>query len=275
MPELPEVETICRALKPCLSGKKILRVETHVPRLRSPLDENGLNNSLAGKRVTAVRRRAKYIIVETDGGSGALIHLGMTGTLAIHQSSSQLDKHDRAVLKLEGAVELRLHDPRRFGLLERFALESPGQDPACLAGLGPEPLSTDFSGTYLFDETRGRKRPIKQLLLEQDFVAGVGNIYDCEALFRSRISPKRQACRLTQKECDTLAGEIKAVLKESIKRGGTTLNDYRKLDGSEGAYALRLLVYGREGEPCPTCGKPVARFAQGGRSTFWCGHCQR
>ena len=270
MPELPEVETTRRGVEPHLVGRTVRRLLVHEPRLRWPVPD--AVRALEGARVSAVRRRAKYLLIDVPAGS-AIVHLGMSGSLRLAEPGAERRKHDHVELELDSGAVLRYHDPRRFGCL----LWQPGSAPAhaLLASLGPEPLSDDFDGERLFAATRGRDVPIKVLIMNARVVVGVGNIYASEALFAAGVRPGRAARRVTRAEAVRIADAIKAVLARSIEEGGTTLRDFVGGDGSPGYFAQRLAVYGRGGEPCRTCGTAVGQRVLGQRSTFWCGACQR
>lgn len=274
MPELPEVETITRALRPHLEGARILGVTTHVPRLRTPLDLEH-RPELVGHRILALRRRAKYLIAELDGPCCLVLHLGMTGSFRIVPPATPLTAWEHVVWQLDTGCEWRFNDPRRFGSAELHPLPVPGGEPACLAGLGPEPLGPAFSGAALHAACAGRRSAIKPLLMDPRIVVGVGNIYASEALFRAGIRPQTPAGRLSHTRCDRLAAAIVEVLREAIAFGGTTLVNFKTVDGSEGRFRRRLLVYGRGDEPCTRCATGrIRRAVLGGRSTWWCPHCQ-
>ncbi len=276
MPELPEVETVCRALRPHLLGKIIRQVEITVPSLREPLDLPALRRAVKNRKILDVRRRAKFIIVELTGRRALLLHLGMTGAFRICPLAEKPDAHDRVLWTLSGKRSWRLHDPRRFGCVKACRLERAGAWPAELDYLGPEPLGDSFNTGFLFQITRKRQRSIKLLLMDQKIVAGIGNIYASEALFRAGVRPGRACGRLTRRECRGLVRACKAVLRESIQAGGTTISDFRSVDGSEGRFKRKLDVYGRADEACHRCRKgTIRRIVQGGRSTYYCPRCQR
>lgn len=278
MPELPEVETVCRALRPHLLGRRIEAVAVLTARLRHELDAADLRAQVTGRSIEAVRRRGKYLIVALSGGRGLLLHLGMTGAFTVCEPGTPADKHLRVTFTLSDQRSWRFTDPRKFGMLRVCELSSPHADPAELAHkLGPEPLSDAFSAAYLTAGARASTKPIKNLLMEQAFVAGVGNIYASEACFRAGIRPQRRGNRLTRAECARLAAEVKGVLEEAILCGGTTISDFRAPDGSTGRFHVALQVYGRKDQPCLRCGKPhqIQRLVQAGRSSFFCPNCQR
>jgi formamidopyrimidine-DNA glycosylase len=225
---------------------------------------------LAGQRITAVRRRAKYLLFDTDAGS-ALLHLGMSGSLRVLPAATPVKAHDHVDLALDSRRVLRFTDPRRFGCL---LWQAPGTTHELLRDLGPEPLSPDFSGDTLFALSRGRKAPVKTFLMDQRVVVGVGNIYAAEALFEAGISPLRAAGKVSRERYGRLSDAVKRILAYAIDRGGTTLRDFIRPDGEPGYFELELAAYGRGGEPCPRCGRPLKHAAIGQRATVWCGHCQ-
>jgi len=271
MPELPEVETTRRGLEPLLSGQTIRSLEVRQPRLRWPVPPE-LPARLAGARVRRLSRRAKYLLLETDQ-SGALLHLGMSGSLRYCAADTPLRRHDHLILQLENGFQVRLHDPRRFGCC--LALPPDGAPHPLLVGLGPEPLGPDFDGDWLFRRSRGRRGPVKAFIMDQAIVVGVGNIYATEALFLAGIRPGRAAGRVTRAEYRRLAEHIRAVLEAAIEQGGTTLRDFRREDGSHGYFAQTLRVYGRAGLPCPACGNPLRTRRIGQRASSYCPACQK
>lgn len=274
MPELPEVEVLRRSLEPRLVGEQVRRVEVRSPALREPLDREGLERHLAGRRIERLDRRAKYLLVEVDGGSTLAVHLGMSGRLTLGPSEAAPEPHEHLALHLAGGSKLRLRDPRRFGnafTLPTDTLESERH----FVHLGMEPLSEDFCGEALRAAARGRRGPVKSFLMDARIVVGLGNIYVCEALFRAGIHPTRSVARIAAERWDRLARAVVAVLEDAIAEGGTTLNDFRDGAGDSGYFQVSLQVYGREGKPCPRCGRPIRRRVQGNRSTFYCPGCQR
>lgn len=274
MPELPEVEVLRRSLEPLLVGDSVSRVEVRSPGLREPLDREGLSRRLSGRRIEGLSRRAKYLLVGLSGGSTLAVHLGMSGRLTLAGGDAPAEPHEHLALHLASGRKLRLRDPRRFGLA--FALPTDGL-PADrhFAHLGVEPLSGAFSGKALQRFARGRRAPVKSFLMDARIVAGVGNIYACEALFRAGVHPSRSVARISRERWDRLAAAVVAVLSDAIAEGGTTLNDFRNGSGESGYFQVSLSVYGRQGEPCPGCGAPVRRSVRGNRSTFYCPRCQR
>ena len=270
MPELPEVEVTRRGIEPHLTGRVITGAVVRNAGLRWPVPR-GLAKTLRGLRIEAVKRRAKYLLL--DCGTGHLIlHLGMSGSLRITGAKEQPSRHDHFDLEL-GDTVLRLRDPRRFGavLWER----GPVERHRLLRDLGPEPLEKQFGGAQLFAATRGRAAAIKPVLMDSHLVVGVGNIYASESLFLARINPKTAARRLGRGRCDRLAEAVRSVLNQAIRAGGSSLRDYVQSDGSFGCFQVECAVYGRAGEPCRSCGGPIRQIAQGQRSTYYCPHCQR
>jgi formamidopyrimidine-DNA glycosylase len=268
MPELPEVEVTRRGLAPHLVGRRISAVAVREPRLRWPIPRSV--RALAGKRVRAVRRRGKYLLV--DCGDGHLIlHLGMSGSLRLVPQGTPAGKHDHFDLLFDKKC-LRLRDPRRFG-----AVLWTGRDPAqhpLLAHLGVEPLSPALTGARLHRLSRGLRIPVKQFLMDAKRVVGVGNIYASESLFRAGIDPRKRSRKLSLQECETLATEIKRTLRAAIKAGGSSLRDFVGSDGESGYFQNRALVYDRAGMPCRRCRTPIRRIVQGARATYYCPDCQ-
>jgi formamidopyrimidine-DNA glycosylase len=267
MPELPEVETTVRGLERVLHGRRIARVEARRPDLRRALPHD-LGQRLTGARVAGLRRRAKYGLIDTDRGDTLVFHLGMSGRWRI--DPTELEKHDHLLIETDEGRRLALNDPRRFGSLDLVRTVALENWPP-FAALGPEPL--DITAAELKRRLAGRSAPIKLLLLDQRIVAGLGNIYVCEALFRARIHPKRAGGSIGTERLKRLVEAVHAVLAEAIAAGGSTLRDFAAPDGELGYFSKKFLVYDREGEPC-ACGGVVKRFVQGGRSTFYCPRCQ-
>lgn len=270
MPELPEVETTVRGLARYLEGERIVRVTVNRPDLRRPFPPE-LVQALTGARVTGLGRRAKYGLIHTDRGSTMIFHLGMSGRWRIEPEAP--DRHDHLVLETGSSHTLALNDARRFGSVDLAETETLEAWPA-FAALGPEPLGEALTVGHLLDAFRGRAAPVKPLLLDQRIVAGLGNIYVCEALHRAHIRPDRAAGTILRKAMERLVPAIKDVLAESIAAGGSTIRDYAQPNGELGYFAASWQVYGREGEACG-CGGSVQRLVQGGRSTFWCRKCQK
>ena len=269
MPELPEVETTCRGIAPHILDRKVRDVIVRESRLRWPVPPQ-LRQTLAGARFTAVNRRAKYLLLETDKGI-LMVHLGMSGSLRIMPADTPPLFHDHVDVVLDDGRCLRYHDPRRFGSFHWLESE---QHPL-LDHLGPEPLSETLSGAYLYERSRGRRIPVKQFIMDGKVVVGVGNIYANEALFMAGIHPARAAGRIAEVRYEQLATAIKAVLGDAIEQGGTTLRDFVGGDGSPGYFAQQLRVYGRNGKPCRRCRTVLKEIRQGGRSTVMCSQCQR
>ncbi len=287
MPELPEVETVRRGLEPVMAGQTIAAADIRRPDLRWPFPQD-MAARLTGARVDALRRRSKYILADLDRGETLIIHLGMSGRMLIDTGAGPASpadflhdratpgKHDHVILTMSGGARITFNDARRFGAMDLW----PTADlPAhrLLAHLGPEPLGNAFSGPYLAGQLKGRRTPIKAALLDQRVVAGLGNIYVCEALWRARLHPARQAGRIAAAKAEALAAPIRAVLEEAIAAGGSSLRDYRQTDGELGYFQHSFSVYGREGEPCRRegCGGTIRRIIQSGRSSFYCPRCQR
>jgi formamidopyrimidine-DNA glycosylase len=270
MPELPEVETTVRGLRPVLEGQRIVSVEARRPDLRWALPVD-LRQRLTGATVTALGRRAKYGLIDTDRGDTVVFHLGMSGRWRI--DPDEIGAHDHLLIDAGSGRRLALNDPRRFGSLDLVRTEAlASHEP--FRRMGPEPLSPEFDAAALARALQGRAAPIKALLLDQRIVAGLGNIYVCEALHMAGIAPGRAGGRIGRDRLVRLVQAIKTVLLAAIEAGGSTLRDYARPDGELGYFSKEFLVYGREGELC-RCGAPVRRRAEGGRSTFYCGRCQR
>ena len=269
MPELPEVETTVRGLEPVLQGQRLTHVVTRRGDLRRPFPDD-LAQRMTGATVTSLGRRAKYGLIDTDRGDTMIFHLGMSGRWRV--DPSELEKHDHLVIDTASGRRVALNDPRRFGSVDLVPTAKIDDFPAFKA-LGPEPLGPDLTGGYLKRALKGRVASIKLMLLDQRIVAGLGNIYVCEALYAARISPKREAGRVSLARLDRLVVEIRAVLESAIEAGGSSLRDFAHPDGNLGYFSKQFLVYGREGQPCG-CGGTVKRYAEGGRSTFWCPACQ-
>ena len=270
MPELPEVETTRRGLAPHLQGRRIAQVTLYRDSLRWPIPPE-LPGLLHLQAVTDIRRRAKYLLLDTDRGS-ALWHLGMSGSLRVLPGDTPLRAHDHVDLCLDNGQVLRLNDPRRFGAV---LWQPAGTTHELLAGLGPEPLSDAFDGDYLYQRSRGRKTAVKALVMDQAVVVGVGNIYANESLFAAGIDPRRPAASLSPEECERLVAEIKGVLERAIRQGGTTLKDFTRADGRPGYFVQELQVYGRARQACVRCGHPLEELRQGQRTTVYCPMCQR
>jgi formamidopyrimidine-DNA glycosylase len=275
MPELPEVETIRRGLALRISGRQIVRAELRRPDLRRPFPPM-LATRLEGARIGALSRRGKYLLVELDDTGLLLLHLGMSGRITAAGPERPPEKHDHVILTLDDGTVVRFNDPRRFGLIDYLERGAAASHPL-LAGMGPEPLEPGFDGAYLDRALAGKLTPIKAALLDQRIVAGLGNIYVCEALYRAGLSPRRLAATVIGARAGRLAAAIRDVLGEAIEAGGSSLRDYVQANGELGYFQHRWAVYGREGEPCSgcTCAEGVRRIVQSGRSTFFCAKRQR
>lgn len=273
MPELPEVETVVKALNSVLPGRT-LRAAEEVGRLRRSFDAKEIVRRLRGKTVQQVRRRGKYIIVDFGVEAALLAHLGMTGSFRLEAAATPRRKHDRAVLSLDGGEELRYADIRRFGFVALAFLSRPERWPEELADLGLEPLERRFSGGALAARAAGLKTPVKVFIMDQRVTVGVGNIYASEALHAAGIDPRRSAGGVGPEEWNRVAAEIKRILRNAIRRGGSSIRNYRTVNGSEGGFQRELRVYGKKGVACPACGEAVETVRLGGRSTFFCPRCQ-
>ena len=271
MPELPEVETTRRGLVPHLIGRRIVSVQVRERRLRWPVTPE-LESRVQGATVRAVRRRAKYLLIDLGAGS-LLVHLGMSGRLRLVEPAQPAGRHDHVDIVLDSGLALRLTDPRRFGAL--LWLAAGPEEHTLLKGLGPEPLSAALTGEWLYAATRGARVAIKLWLMDSRRIVGIGNIYASEALARAGIHPTRAAGRIGRARCDKLAQAIRATLESAIRAGGSTLRDFVHVDGQPGYFQQEYRVYGREGEPCRTCGAAIRQIRQGARSTFYCPACQR
>ena len=269
MPELPEVETTVRALKPKIERSRIKSFELRNKNLRWPVSSN-LSKILISKNVSSLSRRAKYLIVDL-GSEYLLIHLGMSGSLRYLSNNISPEKHDHWDLCFENGMILRYTDPRRFGSIH-FTKDI--ENHFLIKSLGPEPLSDAFNETFLYKISRGRKVPIKTFIMNSRIVVGIGNIYACEALFDSNIRPTKKASRITKNEAKALVTSIKKVLKKAIKAGGTTLRDYLNPDNSPGYFKVELQVYGRGKKDCLICGKVLKEIRMNNRSTVFCPNCQ-
>ncbi len=311
MPELPEVETTRRGLAPHLEGRRVLGVTLRRQDLRWPIPRE-IETLLPQQTITAIRRRAKYLLMDTDAGT-AIWHLGMSGSMRVLPADTPVTTHDHVDVLIGDAEDgasaaltpalsrererglsagvrekgtdarpkvLRFNDPRRFGSL---LWQAPGETHALLRDLGPEPLLDDdgatsagarFSGDYLYNRSRGRSAPVKAFLMDQKVVVGVGNIYAAEALFAAGVSPLREAGKVSRERYGAIAVAVRTILSYAITRGGTTLRDFLSPDGAPGYFEQELSAYGRGGEPCPRCGRPMKHAMLAQRATVWCGHCQ-
>lgn len=282
MPELPEVETVRRGLLPSMEGARILKAAVNRPNLRWPFPEN-MASRLEGQKVLRLRRRSKYILAELESEETLLIHLGMSGRMTVsgdplgqfaHEHPAQ-EKHDHVVFDMENGARVTFNDPRRFGAMDLLDTKTADQHPL-LAKIGPEPLGNEFHAAYLAKRLAQKKSPIKTALLDQHIVAGVGNIYVCEVLFRIGVRPDRKACDLNTHDIEQLIPTIRMVLEEAIEAGGSSLKDFRQAGGELGYFQHRFKVYGRETENCSgvDCTDTIQKMTQSGRSSFYCPTCQ-
>ncbi len=270
MPELPEVETTRLGIQPHLEQRRIQRLLVRERRLRWPVPD-GLEQLLADQPIISVRRRAKYLLLETGRG-WLILHLGMSGSLRVLPASTAAEKHDHLDLILDNGNCLRLRDPRRFGAL--LWQDGEVESHPLLRELGPEPLSPEFTAEHLHRLSHKRRVAVKNLIMSSKVVVGVGNIYASEALFAAGIHPARASGRISLQRYQALVEQIKTVLQRSIEQGGTSLRDFTRADGNPGYFKQSLQVYGREGENCPVCGHAIRQSRIGQRSSFYCGHCQ-
>lgn len=286
MPELPEVETVMRGLEPVMLDAVVTKADIRRPNLRWPFPQN-MAARLEGAKILGLRRRSKYILCDLSSQETLLIHLGMSGRMLIeaddvkmpghfYDKISPAEKHDHVVLDFDTGTRVKFNDARRFGSMDLLPTDTADRHPL-LASLGPEPLGNDFHADLLRARFEGRRTPIKSALLDQKIIAGLGNIYVCEALWRSGISPKRLARNISAQKLDQLVPSIKDVLVEAIEAGGSSLKDHRQANGELGYFQHNFSVYGREGEPCRTdgCVSDIRRIVQSGRSSFYCPNCQR
>jgi len=274
VPELPEVEVLRRSLEPRLVGRRITEVEVRSPALREPLDRRALRRRVEGRAILALRRRSKYLVLDLEGESSLVVHLGMSGRLGLAPRRRPPEKHEHVVFRLDRGGDLRFRDPRRFGLVFAVATEALGRD-RHFARLGREPLDPPLDGPALGQLAGGLRAPVKSFLMDARRLVGVGNIYATEALFRARIHPRRSVARISAAGWERLAAAVVGVLESAIRQGGTTLNDFADGQGNPGEFQIDLAAYGREGEECPRCGTPLRRIVQAGRSSFYCVRCQR
>jgi formamidopyrimidine-DNA glycosylase len=285
MPELPEVETVRRGLAAVMEGRPISNVLVRRRDLRRPVPDD-FEKTLTGRIVTTIERRAKYLLFNLDDGGVVIAHLGMSGRMVIEQETEANTpgdfvhdvepggKHEHIVFSVGNGTVIRFSDPRRFGLMDLSTRDGLADHPL-LAGLGPEPLGDDFNGAALAERLKGKRTPIKSALLDQRIVAGLGNIYVCEGLFRAGLSPRRSAHTVQGNRADRLVNSIKAVLDDAIAAGGSTLRDHVAPSGEIGYFQHSFKVYGREEGGCTKCATPIRRLVQAGRSTFFCPKCQR
>ena len=274
MPELPEVEVLRRSLEPLLLGETIEGVRVRNPALREPVDRARLGRLVRGRRVAGLRRRAKYLLVDLEGGSTLVVHLGMSGRLTLVDGGAPVQSHEHVAFRLAGGRRLAFRDPRRFGLVLALPTRGLARD-RHFAALGLEPLGEELTGDVLASLAERRRGPVKTFLMDGRLIVGVGNIYASEALHRAAVHPRRSVARVSARTWRRLAGAVRATLQQAIAEGGTTLNDFADGEGNSGYFQVSLEVYGREGEPCRRCGRAIRRIVMGGRSTFYCPGCQR
>lgn len=283
MPELPEVETVRRGLAPSMENAVITRAQVNRPDLRWPFPER-MAERLRGRRVLSLRRRSKYILADLDSGETLLIHLGMSGRMLVSgdplgqfvHNHPAPEKHDHVVFDMDNGARITFNDPRRFGAMDLLDTAT-AEDSKLLSVLGPEPLGNAFSESYLVAALKGKNTPIKSALLDQGIIAGLGNIYVCETLFRAGIHPKRKAGQIAAARVAALVPIIREVLNDAIAAGGSSLKDFRSAGGELGYFQHRFDVYDREGQPCHSdgCDAQIRRIVQSGRSSFYCPSCQR
>ncbi|MCA0930555.1 bifunctional DNA-formamidopyrimidine glycosylase/DNA-(apurinic or apyrimidinic site) lyase [Ruegeria profundi] len=283
MPELPEVETVRRGLSPAMEGVVIERADVNRPDLRWPFPDR-MAERLTGQRVDRLRRRSKYILADLNSGETLLIHLGMSGRMTVSGDPlgqfalkhPMAQKHDHVVFHMANGARVTFNDPRRFGAMDLLPTVT-ADEHKLLSVLGPEPLGNDFHEQHLIESFKGKNTPVKSALLDQGIVAGLGNIYVCEALYRAGVSPRRKAGQISAARVASLVPIIRQVLQDAIEAGGSSLRDFRQADGELGYFQHRFDVYGREGQPCRTdgCGAVIRRITQSGRSSFYCAQCQR
>ena len=281
MPELPEVETVRRGLTPAMQGQIIARLQVNRPDLRFPFPDRFIER-VEGARITLMGRRAKFLVAELSTDDALIMHLGMSGRFTVdteatadfHQKAGPNPAHDHVIFHMSNGATVTYNDPRRFGFMELWPMDQLDRYPR-IEHLGPEPLSNQFNAAYLGDALRGKSAPIKSALLDQAIVAGLGNIYVCEALFRSGISPRRKAQSVAGKRAERLAPAINEVIAEAIAAGGSSISDFASASGELGYFQKHFSVYDREGAPCDACGSEIKRIVQSGRSSFFCSACQR
>ena len=278
---MPEVETVRRGLTPAMQGQIIARLQVNRPDLRFPFPDRFIER-VEGARITLMGRRAKFLVAELSTDDALIMHLGMSGRFTVdteatadfHQKAGPNPAHDHVIFHMSNGATVTYNDPRRFGFMELWPMDQLDRYPR-IEHLGPEPLSNQFNAAYLGDALRGKSAPIKSALLDQAIVAGLGNIYVCEALFRSGISPRRKAQSVAGKRAERLAPAINEVIAEAIAAGGSSISDFASASGELGYFQKHFSVYDREGAPCDACGSEIKRIVQSGRSSFFCGACQR
>ncbi len=274
MPELPEVEVIRRGLQKHLPGRTIIEITAGNKKLRLPMPRKNLKKFIRGARVTSVDRRAKFLLLAMNNGAIMVVHLGMTGRLGIFPAGTPRSKHDHLQLQLDNNMQLRFNDIRRFGFIRVLP---PGSDTAgtMLDNLGPEPLGLDFTPYYLLKQAGGKNRPLKNFLMDNRIVVGIGNIYACEILFHAGLKPDKKVSSLTLKDWGKIVASSRHVLQKAIASGGTTISDFVNESGKSGYFQLELQTYGKQGQACNCCSTPIAKKTMAGRSTFFCPKCQK
>ncbi len=274
MPELPEIEVLRRSLRPMLVSERIVGLRIRNPALREPLDRRRLGRRVRGRRIVELRRRAKYLLIDLEGGYTLVVHLGMSGRLTLVAGDSPVQQHEHVAFRLAGGGRLAFRDPRRFGLVLALPTRRLEAD-RHFVSLGIEPLGEELSGGTLAGLARGRRGPVKNFLMDGRLIVGVGNIYASEALHRAAVHPRRSVARISLQSWQRLAAAVQVTLRQAIAEGGTTLNDFADGQGRSGYFQVSLRVYGRQGEVCARCGRAVRRIVMAGRSTFYCPGCQR
>jgi formamidopyrimidine-DNA glycosylase len=276
MPELPEVEVVRRGLINHLPGRIITGMSTDGKKMRLPVPETALRASLTGARITDVRRRAKYLLIDMDNGSVLIVHLGMTGILGLFPSAAGLDVHDHVCWSLDNGYELRFNDTRRFGSVQ---IVGPDQaetlEQTLFKATGPEPFAEHFDGLYLYNLAQKKQQPVKNFIMDGRVVAGVGNIYANESLFSAGIRPTRKAGAISRKRYSLLVDKIREVLSTAIECGGSTISDFLDASGTSGYFQIHFNVYGRKNQPCPICSSSIRHVKLGGRASYFCPVCQR
>ncbi|KPK00690.1 MAG: hypothetical protein AMJ60_00065 [Desulfobacterales bacterium SG8_35] len=274
MPELPEVEVIRQGLQRYLPGRRILDIRTGNKKLRLPMPRRDLKKYIQNAQVRSVARRAKFLLIAMNNGAFLVVHLGMTGRLGIFPAGTPKSKHDHLRLQLDNNMQLRFNDIRRFGFIQVLP---PGRDTAgtLLGNLGPEPLGPHFSPEYLQKQATGKNRPLKNFLMDNRVVVGIGNIYACEILFHAGLNPEKKIGRLGMKEWIRVVESSRHILEKAIASGGTTISDFVNASGKSGYFQLELQTYGKQGQPCKWCSTPITKKTMAGRSTFFCPKCQK
>ncbi len=275
MPELPEVEVVRRGLLNHLPGRTITGLSTDGKKMRLPVPETALRASLTGARITDVRRRAKYLLIDMDNGSVLIVHLGMTGLLGLFPEQSELNIHDHLCWSLDNGYELRFNDVRRFGSVRVFGPDQAETlEQTLFKATGPEPFAKPFDGRYLYGRANKKQQPVKNFIMDGRVVAGVGNIYANESLFSAGIRPTRKAGAISKKRYDLLVDKIREVLSTAIDCGGSTISDFLDTSGTSGYFQIHFKVYGRKDQPCPICSTPIRHVKLGGRASYFCPGCQ-